>query len=549
MDLLELSIEETNKLRAQIGLPLIPIPESKPDVAAHKPPTIEMKVRSIGLPRSAPEAVQSTKKTTAPSSKLSFAYDDVDTDSWLDNVGKTTTHVAAPSATIDEPTELTKAPRLQVKHSHQDLLDVKDGEIFTLEDNSVMDDKEEALINERLAKASKLRSDLSEKRKLDYQELGRTWVQDDAEIEEQPTPLSVEGSTIILNTTTPVDVPLPETGTLFTDLFAETKKAPIRMKKISKKKPSSRKRAREESLPVPEVMQTEVLSLDEPDADLDSILNSTLRKKSRQAPALTAEQIADQVRMHQRVDMANDFDGGLIFDETSDFLSVVGTRKDEPESASKKNTASPQLTVEIQKPAAEVSATPLAQSQELEPLTQAEKEDTGSDNVERGTELNDDEPNTNTGFSSLSSTLMYLRGQLRNLPQATTHTKADRQRQKDAELTRIKIGIEERIVREELSKDPKFNLATAEEQESIVDRVLGDRLLEKGLQEGPQRRGKYSRYASAQGDMDTYNPQVKVTYKDSYGRAMDKKQAWKELLHQYHDTRPKHKKEAGKPRH
>ena len=87
----------------------------------------------------------------------------------------------------------------------------------------------------------------------------------------------------------------------------------------------------------------------------------------------------------------------------------------------------------------------------------------------------------------------------------------------------MKISIEERILREELTKNKEYILMPKSEKASYFEKLLDSRLKEKGI-------------VIKDDDLKVYNPKVQITYKDRMGNVLDRKKAWKEFSHQYHGT-------------
>lgn len=569
---IELSIAETNKLRAQLGLLLIPDPqESKREEVADTLSTegANRLRMSLGLrPRQEEkeeigivggnQTIKTVKNTERkkPAEKKSakqnmLFYNDIEsTESWLENIGKKKSGAKKEesSRTEDLDTEFTLA--------HGDLVsELRDGEVLTLEDGGILDeDQDDILVNEKMKKLAKEERDMAERKKQALLEYGlRERFEDD--VVKDNLKVTIKGSQIhVLDKQEEGDDEKSKgvTKVIFDDLDEELDqpKAPVKMKKIKKSKKPSKKRAREEhSVEDTGPMFTVALDEEEEEEDheLELMLTSARKNKQKQRKMMTAEEIANEVRLHLRADAMFEIRDGFVYDDTKDFFDSLRPEKEEDVADSgkeeevdfKKEAADSTMEVAdsieelekrngIENGSAKSEETPIAQRSNSEA-----SEDTSGDSVE----------NSGPKFTTLLDTLKYLRqnGQV----EENQHDKVNRRAQKEAELTRIKISIEERIVREELLMDHNYIGASNDEKEKIFDRVLNDRLVAKGIVQAVSR-GKYSRYSSSKDSLSSYNPQVRLRYTDRSGQELDTKQAWKELLHKYHGLEPKHKKQKGK---
>lgn len=530
-----LSIEETNRLRAQIGLPLLPVEKKespKKTVSRKDELSIEEtnKLRaSLGLkpivveePSHEPLAENAAPSPEKSKSKdqfkvdteLKLFYNDAGSD-WLENIGKGKNVVKAAK------TEDCKVPeRIAVGHTALALSDVKDGDIFTLEDQNVLDDEEERMVNEKIAKAEKLRNAEAEKRKIATLKFG---VRFEEEEEDEADELAqVSGSTILLPQKQNVEPPV-KTGTtkmeaLFDDID-EPKPVVVKFKKKSKKKSLSKKRElnNDEELDTLQPMVTEELRFESEDGDdeIQSVLAKNREKQQKKRKLLTPEQLAQEIQLHQRIDLTEKT-SGIVFDGTSDFLSSIGQAVQGDEDVKKE--AGKDVEEEL-----------------IEP------QDGAPSQLDENTAIEEQEAPSKPKFGSMAATLSYLRGNKMvsaELAREKEARKQQEQRIKEAELQRIAISIEERTVKQELQLDLSYKKLSKEEQDSTLDRILNERLVAKGLVEVP--KGRYSNYKSD--PLSSYNPQVNLKYKDQDGNELDLKQAFKQLSHKYHGTAPKHKK-------
>lgn len=532
-----LSIEETNRLRAQIGLPLLPVEKKenlKKRVSGKDELSIEEtnKLRaSLGLqpivveePSSGPvpeEHVDLPKKTTSNDqfkvdTDLKLFYNDAGSD-WLENIGK------GKKAEKTAETEVSKESEgIAVGHAALALSGVKDGDVFTLEDQNVLDDEEERMVNEKIAKAEKLRKTEAEKRKIATLKFGVRFEED--EEDEADELAQVSGSTILLPQKQDVEAPV-RTGTtkmeaLFDDI-TEPRPAAVKFKKKSKKKSLSKKREldNDAELETHQPMVTEELKFEAEDGDdeIQSVLAKNREKQQKKRKLLTPEQLAQEIQLHQRIDLTEKT-GGMVFDGTSDFLSSIGQAVEDDSQEEVKKEAEKDVE---------------------EKVTDVQEEVVPQ--LDGKAEPEEQEAPTKPKFGSMAATLSYLRGNnmvSAELQREKEARKQQEKRVKEAELQRIAISIEERSVKQELELDLSYKRLSKEEQDSTLDKILNERLVAKGLMEVP--KGRYSNYNSDR--LSSYNPQVNLKYKDQDGNELDLKQAFKQLSHKYHGTAPKHKK-------
>lgn len=543
---IELSIAETNKLRAQLGLPLIPDPTNEPKKeksAAFSTDSANRLRASLGLrpnlqqtdnlvertPKS--EKSESVKKELKKS-QIPLFYNEVElTESWLENIGK-----KKPKA---ENTELEdmfgeevdngNETEVRLAHGAESLADLKEGDVLTLEDGNVMEEDEDVLANEHLKRDEKVKSDEAERKKQAQLEFGLRPDFGVENEEEQVTEVKIIGNKIINKDLKSQDSDsLGEQEKLRRVSFDfdefDAPKPQITMKKIKKKLKKSNKRSRtdDETIEFSEPMTTTSLNVEEEENDdLELLLAASRAAKQKRRKLMSAEEIATEIKMHLRVDAVSNMTDGFVYDDTKEFLDT------------------------IKKPELKVEKTELKEdSKSDEPETHVEsheeedKPDFASSHQEEPAADEDPEPSAAPKFSTLLDTLRYLR---QNQPESETPDNMNRQAYRDAELNKIKISIEERVVREELEKDHSYTSLSTEEKEKVLDRVLNEKLVAKGIVPEIQK-GKYSRYSAPEDKLASYNPQVNLKYTDSSGQELNTKQAWKELLHKYHGLAPKHKK-------
>ena len=593
---ISLSIEETNKLRVSIGLPPIPVEnaakpaESLPTTSPHLPPTNEISVqetnklrKSLGLPL-IPEEVSEQSSQLAKEfsnfekhqaqaltaqreeglkrrleasrsngnrsklAKVNVIYDDpIDTDDWLANLGKP----GLKKSTI-KAVKVDNSPDSETKIGHglNELSNLRDNDILTLEDTGVLDDDEDdKLANDELKRNSKLKKDLLEKKKAESIKFnGRSYRNfgDENEVQE-----STEKDVVVTGT---IKIPVQreekrnDTGKIdLDDIFSEIPTsvssdyaAPTKMKKMKKMKKkdkltsSNRKVLQSDEVPV---LQKFDENIQDEEDELQNVLSMKRRmKQTNTRRHLTDEEIANEIKLYKRWDVTNDTEtasyaaSGLVVDDTSDFLNSL---------AKSKPTSESQLAEEPQKDGQDIEESKVVAngSTEFETNEIAEAESTEKlDSTIVPVAQDEVKPK----FASLSLTLAYLQSQ--KIIEKTTEEQrhAERVRQqaaKEAELFKINVEIEERILREELLHDKEYMNRPKVDRGAIFDQLLENRLREKGIVSTTETK---SRTRRRQQNSDTakslagYNPQVKLKYHDDQGNSLSTKQAFKYLSHKFH---------------
>ncbi|KAF5208846.1 hypothetical protein E0198_004745 [Clavispora lusitaniae] len=568
---IELSIAETNKLRAQLGLPLIPVSEGKEEKSPERDSselTIEQtnKLRaSLGLRQL--EDAPPKRKNATPSNAKSAAnrvsasqvsadlYKEVDTDAWLEGLGKGKKSTKEPETILAQDND---EPQVEVAHDAKVLAEVADGDVFTLEDQDLLGDGNDVLSNEKLAKVSKQKQDETERKKIDRLRFGAKVSFESDDDMESSGPVVIRGTSIDISEkpdSPPMSIHNVSTP-LFQDEPAEDKTGPVKMKKLKMKKPKHKRKAIDDSIKVTEPMVTQTLLEEEPEdaEELEAILSASRDKKVKRRKLMSAEEIAHEVSLHSRLDTVDKIDG-IVYDSTKDFLDTLSAEKEAREEKGNGKEIEEEVEKvegkeEVENENHQLTNSPHELVSDVEKINEAEVEKS-ADN-ELGQKESDDvrsEAKTQTPLNSLSATLQYLR-KSNIVPDTNEEQKQAekklREARKEAQLMKLQISIEERTLREELEKDSGYKGLPAKEKENTFDRILNQRLIEKGLVSDVNPHSKYSRYEKKPDRLSDYRPQVKLSYKDEKGNLLDRKQAWKQLSHKYHGSAPKHKKESPK---
>lgn len=626
---ISLSIEETNKLRAQLGLRLLPTTSSetclKTGLANHAGKNYDASISSLG--NSNPEFLRESLDPRQLDSRTgtgSLKSDSKDTT--IDLKGVVDTGIKNGNHEKKMNKELQEKGDLRVGHSAKQLAQVKEGQIFILEDQNILDDDDDCFVNDDLLKRKKQESNDRERRKMGQGSMVPDYMED-IEAEEDLDLIQVVGSTIRIQSQPVVEKPKEITGNitklsgLFDDLDDDTKPQKTKLKAIKfkkgKSKSSSKKRSNEANDEISIIsLEMVTLNFSLEDEDIDSIeasLAVARRNKTRSRSRMTPEQIAEDARMNARLDELADLKDGLVFDHTSDLLNTISAgggsllaveesisssmdstaaledatiaaeesravpevlttvSEDIPEVVSQnvtKNSTAPSIeainTQQIPKTIDDSSVAYLSTqlkrdvSKSLNEVVPGQ-EDTISTMSDGGTSANqsiknDDVPQTTEDdgktlqrpkLGSLLAALKYLRQNSKFTSDVEkAANKLKREKEKEQNLIRIKISIQERLVKEELEQDISYTRQPAEEQQKTFDRVLSERLVREGIISDTPSKGKYNKYASSEDDLKDYNPQVHIRHKDEMGKILDQKQAWKALSHRYHGLAPKNPKRA-----
>ncbi|EEQ41203.1 SART-1 family protein [Clavispora lusitaniae] len=564
---IELSIAETNKLRAQLGLPLIPVSEEREEKSPERDSselTIEQtnKLRaSLGLRQL--EDAPPKRKNATPSNTKSAAnrfsasqvsadlYKEVDTDAWLEGLGKGKRSTKMPETIAAQDDD---EPQMEVAHDAKVLAEVADGDVFTLEDQDLLGEGNDVLSNEKLAKVSKQKQDETERKKIDRLRFGAKVSFESDDDMESAGPVVIRGTSIDISEK-PDSPPMPihsVSAPLFQDEPAEDKTGPVKMKKLKMKKPKQKRKAIDDTVKVTEPMVTQTLLEEEQEdaEELEAILAASRDKKVKRRKLMSAEEIAHEVSLHSRLDTVDKIDG-IVYDSTKDFLDTLSAEKDargekgngkEIEEEVEKVEGKEEVENEDHQPRELVSGVEKIDEVQVEKSADNELGQRESDDVRS-------EAKTQAPLNSLSATLQYLR-KSNFVPDTNEEQKQVekklREARKEAQLMKLQISIEERTLREELEKDSGYKGLPAKEKENTFDRILNQRLIEKGLVSDVNPHSKYSRYEKKPDRLSDYRPQVKLSYKDEKGNLLDRKQAWKQLSHKYHGSAPKQKKESPK---
>lgn len=513
----------------------------------------------------------------------------VDTKSWLLGQAKRQKKIAKARQRQMEQ-ELIEREN-QAQYTEQDLAGMKVGhelgdfeagseQIITLKDRAVDDeDEEDVLENAQLRDQEKLQARLDLKKKKpvydpnEVEESGERKLlaqYDDDEVDgskQKKFTLNGAGRTIEELAHEAEDTNLKSRGMKFSlDALMEDKPAvsdymdisEIKIKKPKKKKDKAKKqKAAEDMFDIPEApapardaMQLDVPAPDTPseapttnkrrfgndlvidDDDLQSQLaasrRAALKKRKMTRPEDIARQVREEASMTPMETETPEEEGGLVIDETSEFVANLQKPEAVVKSAIKQEVATPtpQPTVE-QDPDSDADADVEMEGQayadeaEAQAAIQAQLNSTATTNNLTATGLDDEGTITN----GLGATLAMLtqRGLLKTAGSGDLNAQhrdrqrflAERQNHEAAQAAKV------RAQRERDRASGKFDRMSVKEREQYAQ------------WENKNRDQQDSRQVAEIFNKE-YKPNVELKYVDEHGRRMNQKEAFKFLSHQFH---------------
>lgn len=574
---IRLSVEETNKLRAQLGLPLLPTQNSNPDQSNEQISSRNSKsqsgkslsIQETNLLRRSLGLKLLDEDNSQPSALVRDG-----SDAKLNNNDE-----LGPKTADSELKNGNNNFGMKVGHSAKQLAQLNDGDVFFLEDKDILDDTDDVFVNADLVKQQKQESRDRERAKLGLGSRSSfPGFEEESDPEDDLQQLTIIGSTIqipekpISDSKPVISGNVTQLSGLFDDLEPELKPKSSKIKTSKFKKPkgsSSRKRTNDDYQDVVTTaskMVTSSLTFEEADSDdIEASLAKARQKKAKIRSQMTPAEIAAEARTHYRLDVMANLKDGLVFDQTKDFLDNLSSKSIDHGGAELENpvieTIPAQILNETESSSSEKrngeiftvtesNSTPSSPSLE-EPLQKAKDQPSETNSIsheaqtqESATESNSENEDVLEAeipkFGSVSSTLKYLRQTAAMTSEADKRAnKFKHEKFKEQSLIRMKISAQERIVKEELLNDVNYNRLSPEDKERIYDETLSRRLIQEKIITDKPRRG--DRYSSAPqtDDLKDYNPQVHIQHKDEAGQVMDQKQAWKALSHRYHGLAPK----------
>lgn len=590
----ELSIEETNKLRLSLGLKPIPVDEnlvtSREENEVNNFQRHQSEIRDkerddeIKQRIDTAKARNLTRKRLATGKTLLSEGDkDGSTEDWLKRLGQPKGPAKRQKVQTDESIE---ANGLRVGHNSKELSTLKNNEILTLKDIDVLGEEGDELTNEALVRDARFKKELQDKVGAEsVKNNGRTVRgfqvgEDDNDNDEDEDNMMITDATIKLSTKDHAgednskDMESSKGHVKISNLFSDIEaselqpasdyskpKKPIKMKKLKKKITQNSRNKTDDAKDEEEItsikpVELEVLDPSEllaDDFELNSVLSMKRKLKQKNRKHMTPEQLAQEVKLFRRWDeeknrddvsfIAQKDNGGIVYNDTSDFLNSLSVNVLE-------NTGDEKSNSNGVKEEPEIKSEPKIKLEDDENLlannSPAEMEASNSSSVKKEDEAVNHEENTNSpSFNGgLASTLKFL--QSRQILQKQTddeYEKAKQQREalKQAELLKLKISIESRMLREYLEADKSYMNLPKEEREEIFESHLDQVLKEKNIISNitnSHRGARKPNKPSINENLATYNPDVKLSYRDESGTELSTKEAFKYLSHKFHGVGP-----------
>lgn len=498
--------------------------------------------------------------------------EDDDAKSWLKGMKKKQKKIAEARRQEEEAEAAAKAAARAAEHSSKDLAGVKvghdmstfvdgDDQILTLKDNTILDNEDEGdeLENLSLREQEKLseKLDLKKKRPVydpnDVDETGERSIlaQYDEEINgKKKKAFTLDTTGTIADLSDILEAPAKtERKTLQTlDVDIMTDAPPvsdyldvseIKVKKPKKKKKSKTTRQRDDEdalFPADSATVAEELmeldapvtkkrkAIDDTLADDDDLQNSlalqrrqTLKKQKRLRPADLAKQLkAESANEAENGDQDGE-QGGLVLDETTEFLSAINKpdEDDEPRPRKKSKSREPVTAMGAELSDEEMENAPYIKEEDADREVSEAPEDLDTTGVEKEKYV----------AQGLGATLALLKE--RNIIDAASEgaQKNEHFRQRElflAEQARLVAQVDEEAKRQR----------ERDRANGFMDRLSARDREEYARKQNAEREFKLSSIRANL--LKKYKFNVELKYVDDMGRHLNQKEAFKELSHQFH---------------
>ncbi|SCU90011.1 LADA_0F01244g1_1 [Lachancea dasiensis] len=554
-----LSIEETNKLRLSLGLKPIEVEVS------HKETNSADDNDSVPLSEH-----ESTSKSNATADKLSRLRwnlkraqsklqsdvlvgglkDDDDKD-WLNKVGAKKRRQNGPALRknyqeMDRETFENDEfdPKVKVVHEMSQMTPGSDV-ILTLQESELdSEGKGDVLVNEGALQDAQQAKNVNLKRLNQARRLGKISVSkgsyeegSDDNKESGPSLYMVEGR--LVGPESPENSPKAPDNRMTTSIYRDTEEkegdisgpsdfAPVKIKK--RKKLSGPNVSSKRSKPVPQNIKVELVDEDSVDAadaadqELEEFLkiqhsaNAGERKAQK-----SAEEIVKEIEEEKRDRSARDATiagaRGFIVDENSVFLSKL--------QSSLLTKTDPVKFERIDLTPASTIGNAIKGDSVLFSEGEQKKEEEGGDQGDHF----DGESNQANFQDGLASTLNFLRDH-NAIPPLGVNSAKNGEKSKELEELALKQMIEARVSRERF----------AQELSEGKVRYTPDEL--DKIQRLHEQQVSNRNHVLQRERLVSYNPEVKLSYKDSHGNELTTKEAYKKLSQAFHGTRSNRKKFA-----
>ncbi|KAJ3714263.1 SART-1 family-domain-containing protein [Lentinula raphanica] len=470
---------------------------------------------------------------------------------------------------------------LKVSHDF-DAMDEGDARILTLKDSRILDNEEDELQNIEMAEEERIRKNLELKtKKHDYRGYDDDEFVDgnvgmkravlakyDEDIEGASETGFRLGSSVVSkkvsDTQRKAETAASQNKSLFsidykknleTTDYIQEKDIGFKKTKTKKKRPNRRAPAEVEmaqddemdvdTTPVPRIPDLDVNFVD--DDELQAALARTRRAELRKSKKVSPEEIARSIVKEREekekeaiikseggdTPMDSDTAGGLVFDDTSEFVRAVGSAPITVKKEPKENPQPPKQEVaKPRSPSRDISMAPGDESlNEVEigdTAVKDEEEDEDDMDILNRIEAaikaeeieqhsTDDAVGTSyeqTFKSGMASTLNILRQQgILSTPVADQKEREHTQLQRDLWLADQRRRIAQRELERLQSRGGNKDQATRE--------------YENRLREQQEARESLEMFKH-------YKPDVNIVYYDEHGRTLTPKEAWKALSHKFH---------------
>ncbi|KAK9326181.1 SART-1 protein [Lipomyces orientalis] len=582
-----LSLEETNKLRISLGLRPIPIPgdEGTAELSAPVPDSDEQALanwRSKYEAEKASTNLEATRKRIQKAKErierlkylegrsLGEKEDDNDVDDVRKWVKRSKKKVKISIAEDDEEQEERREytaddlKGLKVGHSLEDIVgNGAEDVILTLKDRNVLDEGEDELVSLALEERAKTVKNIENRKRKgrytgfeDEDGLGEkkgilSRYDEDDESDKKFFTLDSEMISVgdvgsedqkkldAMNqgrVKVSLDIGLPPTGIIQDSSdYMPAEAIKIKKPKKAKKSKNGRKRAVEDDDGDEAGRNQDAMMVDykpdvieDDDEDLQALLSKQRRslQKKRKAQFLTPEMLAQTIREQstEGTPVPEEGEGGLVIDDMTEFVGNVGNSiaAEEEEERERKE----RLAISRQS-----STPPIKPESDDVAMTNGHEEvQSGPDNENES----DEEDFNTTGLEEeaaastvgIGATLSMLRS--RGVLKTPDEQDLERQRiQRENMQWRVSMAkhkarseLELRAQREADRKSGRYDSLTQKEREEAAQRENQMRLLVEARE--AQKRFK------------DYKPEIKIEYKDEFGRSMSQKEAFKHLSHQFH---------------
>ncbi|GIZ40365.1 hypothetical protein CKM354_000370600 [Cercospora kikuchii] len=259
------------------------------------------------------------------------------------------------------------------------------------------------------------------------------------------------------------------------------------------------------------------------DDDLQARLAATRREALKKRKKTDATEIARRMREEMAIDEPDQEEGGLVIDETSEFVANLKRPKELQEERSRKARTPDEVTHDQEADDdGDVKMESYADAEEAQERAQRENSETSRPVDLTATGLEEEENMIGQGIGA-SLAMLRKRGLIDN---ADADQKAERERRRAQFLADKQHLIDEydRKAKEQREADRRsgrFDKMSNRERDALA------------RQQNEQREQFIARLLADKFNKE-YRPDVKLQYHDEFGREMNQKEAFKHLSHAFH---------------